>query len=142
NPKMSPIFLQLETNDGKVHTVDRALVKQMGTIRQMLTLECSDTTEVIPLPRIDSETLKLLLKWCKSMKRWTDDAEVSVRIAILKRLIQRAGGDDEVLFQLINAANYLQMESLLDAGTQLVANIIQSYESAEELRVRFSIESD
>ncbi|XP_017029633.1 uncharacterized protein [Drosophila kikkawai] len=139
---MPSVFLQLETNDGKLHIVERALVKQMGIIREMLKLECGDTTEVIPLPRVDSETLKLLLKWCESMKSWTDDAEVSVRINILKRLIQRSGGDDEVLFQLITAANYLQMDSLLDAGTQLLANIIQSYDSAEELRLRFSIANE
>ncbi|XP_020800050.1 E3 ubiquitin ligase complex SCF subunit sconC [Drosophila serrata] len=139
---MSPIFLQLETNDGKLHTVDSALVKEMDTICQMLMLECSGKSEVIPLPRIDSRTLKLLLKWCKYMNGCSDNTDVSVRLNILKRLIQKAGGEDEILFQMINAANYLQMERLLDTGTQLVANIIQSYDSVEELRVRFHIESD
>ncbi|KAH8239824.1 hypothetical protein KR032_008215, partial [Drosophila birchii] len=142
NTKMSPKFLQLETNDGNLHTVDRGLLKQMGTIRQMLMLECSDSTDVIPLPRIDSRTLKLVLKWCRSMRRCAEDAPVAVRLVILKRLIRKAGGEDEVLFKLINAANYLQMESLLEAGAQMVANIIQSYNNAEELRVRFSIGSD
>ncbi|KAH8263798.1 hypothetical protein KR038_005040, partial [Drosophila bunnanda] len=140
--KMSPSFLQLETNDGELHTVDSVLVKEMGTICKMLMLECSGTTEVIPLPRIDSRTLKLILKWCKSMNRCTNNTDATVRLNILKDLIQRAGGDDDVLFQLINAANYLQMERLLDTGTQLVANIIQSYNSVEELRVRFGIDSD
>lgn len=137
---MAPIFIKLRTNDGELLEVDREWVQPMGTIWNMLMLESSDSNEVIPLPKIDSmRTLELLIMWCRSTQYLPGDTEVSVGVDILRRL---TCDDDEVLFKLIIAANYLDLQSLLEAGTQRLADIIHSYDNVEELRLHFNIESE
>jgi len=50
--------------------------------------------------------------------------------------------DDATLFDLILAANYLEIKGLLDVTTTYVARIITELRTPEEIRKRFNIKND
>lgn len=49
--------------------------------------------------------------------------------------------DKETLFEIINAANYLEVKGLLELGCKTVANMIKG-KSVEEMRVILGIPAD
>ena len=50
--------------------------------------------------------------------------------------------DDDTLFKLVNACNYLEFKELLDLLCKHIANIIKSCSSPTSLRNRFNITND
>ena len=50
--------------------------------------------------------------------------------------------DQTMLFDIILAANYLDIGDLLDLGTNAVANRIKKCKDAEEIRQTFNVEND
>ncbi|KAI7104863.1 hypothetical protein KC343_g16226, partial [Hortaea werneckii] len=49
--------------------------------------------------------------------------------------------DQEMLFEIILAANYMDIKALLDVGCKTVANMIKG-KSPEEIRKTFNIQND
>ncbi|KAH8315830.1 hypothetical protein KR067_009791 [Drosophila pandora] len=137
-----PKFVQLQTCEGFIHDVETCLVEQMGTVRDMLLVECSDSTDVIPLAKIECWIMKMVIHWCRLVQDNSAPKEARDRSSMFIEFLEEAKGDDEVVFKLLLAANYLNLESLLDAGTQYLADAITSCGSAEEIRNRFNLQND
>ncbi|CAN1226656.1 SKP1-like protein 1B [Linum perenne] len=126
------------------------------TIKHMIEDDCAG--EAIPLPNVHSKILAKVIEYCKkhvetpkqvieyckkhvetpkpdavstsnaddSLKQWdTDFAKV----------------DQATLFDLILAANYLNIKDLLDLTCQTVADMIKG-KSPEEIRKIFNIKND
>merc|ERR1711975_84014 len=130
--------LTLTSKDEKEFKVDIRVAIMSETVKSML---CIDSEEdlpeapeaAIPLPAVEGNILQSVLKFCqyhydyKEKKEW--DAEF-VKV------------DDDTLFSLILAANYLDLKSLLDLTCKTVADYIKQCKTPQEIRRRFNIKND
>ncbi|KAJ8022592.1 S-phase kinase-associated protein 1 [Holothuria leucospilota] len=140
--------IKLQSSDGEVFDVDVDVAKQSITIKTMLEdlgMD-EDDDEAIPLPNVNSAILGKVLEWCQFHKddppppedeenreKRTDDL-CGFDIDFLKV-------DQGTLFELILAANYLDIKGLLDASCKTVANMIKG-KTPEEIRKTFNIKND
>ena len=98
---------KLESSDGKIFTVDAATVKQMVTIQTMIDHEDEDSDEVTPVPTVKAKVLEKIIQWTEYHKI---DHEKTEKIAWY---IQYFNVDLNELFEIIIAADYLEVENLL-----------------------------
>merc|ERR1712223_2000586 len=130
NYKMPTIKLQ--SSDGEVFPVDVDIARQSVTIRTMLEdlgVE-EEEDEAVPLPNVNAAILKKVIQWAtyhkddppppeddENKEKRTDDIS-SWDSDFLKV-------DQGTLFELILAANYLDIKGLLDVTCKTVANMIK-----------------
>merc|ERR1712020_120276 len=136
--KMSLISLQ--SCDGQVFPVNIDIARQSVTLRNMiedLGIEDLDENEIVPLPNVNAAILKKIIDWCTTHYKNNDESDLSSSECDLEYL----NIDDGTLFELILAANYLDISQLLDVCCKQVANMIKG-KSAEEIRARFNIQND
>ncbi|XP_077330033.1 S-phase kinase-associated protein 1 isoform X3 [Lithobates pipiens] len=100
----------------------------------------------VPLPNVNAAILKKVIQWCthhkddppppeddENKEKRTDDIPVWDQ-EFLKV-------DQGTLFELILAANYLDIKGLLDVTCKTVANMIKG-KTPEEIRKTFNIKND
>merc|ERR1712020_279692 len=136
--KMSLISLQ--SCDGQVFPVNIDIARQSVTLRNMINdlgIEDLDENEIVPLPNVNAAILKKIIAWCTTHYKNNDESDLSLSEWDLEYLKI----DDGTLFELILAANYLDISQLLDVCCKQVANMIKG-KSAEEIRARFNIQND
>ncbi|XP_064548946.1 S-phase kinase-associated protein 1 [Drosophila montana] len=144
--------LQIRTSDGIVFDVCLEVAQQMGLTHSWLQsergdLKCSDGPDddanVMPLNRVRSDIFKLVLNWCQAVQ--TVDAPLEHKEMLLQqrslfqRILTESNATDSTIFELIIAADYLNIDGLLQAGTQHVADVINGCDSVEAIRERFHI---
>lgn len=100
----------------------------------------------IPLDRISRPVLSKIRNWCEYHKNdapnATDDEDHSRRSTDIERWDQEfMQVDQQMLFDIILAANYLDIKLLLDIGCKAVANMIKG-KSPDEIRKTFNIQND
>merc|ERR1712038_1959203 len=135
--KMSLISLQ--SCDGQVFPVNIDIARQSMTLRNMiedLGIEDLDENEIVPLPNVNAAILKKIIAWCTTHYK-NGESDLSSSECDLEYL----NIDDGTLFELILAANYLDISQLLEVCCKQVANMIKG-KSAEEIRARFNIQND
>jgi len=91
----------------------------------------------IPLPEVDDNILKLIIKYCEYYYNNTNSKEENENFDL--NFIEI---DDKILFDLILAANYLEINSLLDFTCKTVADYIKKCTTPQEIRHRFNIQND
>jgi S-phase kinase-associated protein 1 len=140
---MSTVKLQASDNiDGFVE-VDEKTARMSLTISNMLEdLGSSDLP--VPLHNVSSKILTKVLDYCKyhtdnPTVESTDDNKVSVELSPWDKHFCEM--DQESLFELILAANFLDIKPLLDVTCKTVANMIKG-KSPEEIRKTFNIQND
>jgi len=140
--------IQLQSSDGEVFRVDIEIAKQSVTIKTMLEdlgMD-EDEEEPVPLPNVNAAILKKVIQWCtyhkddppppeddENKEKRTDDIS-SWDSDFLKV-------DQGTLFELILAANYLDIKGLLDVTCKTVANMIKG-KTPEDIRKTFNIKND
>ncbi|KAJ3330468.1 hypothetical protein HDU76_005601 [Blyttiomyces sp. JEL0837] len=113
--------------------------------------DVGDSDTPIPLPNVKGEILEKVIEYCIHHK---DDAippaeeDKDAFDAARKRTddidewdATYIKVDNERLFEIILAANYLDIKPLLDLGCKTVANMIKG-KTAEQIREMFNIEND
>ncbi|KAL8543317.1 hypothetical protein ACS0TY_004023 [Phlomoides rotata] len=126
----------LKCLDGTEFQVDEAAALQSQTIKHMIEDDCAHDN--IPVPNVTAPILAKVIEYCK---RHVDDDNASE--------IDLKSFDDDfvkvdpptVLFDLIQAANYLNISGLLDLTCQAVANMMKG-KPTEEVRKLFNIKND
>ncbi|XP_059072041.1 SKP1-like protein 1B [Cryptomeria japonica] len=110
--------VKLKSSDDEMFEVDEAVAFESETIKNMI--EDTGVESVVPLLNVNSKISEL------DVKTW-DKEFVKV--------------DQATLFDIIQAANYLNIENLLDLTCQTVADMIKG-KTPEEIRMIFNIKND
>jgi len=148
---------QLSCQSGKIFQVEVPIIQKSLIIKNMLedlglgkdeTIDVEQ--EVIPLPNISEACLAKVIDWCTAHK---DDppppvlAEGEDDLSMFNDEISPEDQEflkmeDSTLFDLILAANYLDIKGLLDLTTTHVAHLIVEARTPEGIRKRFNIKND
>ncbi|AAW41368.1 E3 ubiquitin ligase complex SCF subunit sconC [Cryptococcus neoformans] len=139
----------LTTSDDEQFTVEKIVAERSAMIKSMMEDLGDQEGQPIPLPNVSSSVLTKILEYCDHHKNDplptgdANDADDSRRKTSEigdwdARWIQV---DQEMLFEIILAANYLDIKPLLDVGCKTVANMIKG-KTPEEIRKLFNITND
>ncbi len=132
----------LKSSDGETFEVEEAVALESQTIKHMIEDDCADTS--IPLPNVTSKILAKVIEYCKKHVDTpkSDDSSNKTAEDDLKAFdVEFVKVDQGTLFDLILAANYLNIKSLLDLTCQTVADMIKG-KTPEEIRKTFNIKND
>ena len=118
------------------------------TLKNMIDDFGGQVDTVIPLHNVNATTYKQVVDWCtyhyKNPDKPSDDDEDEDKKK--KRELSEwdktfYDKDLSVIFELILAANYLDIKPMLDAGCKTIANMIKG-KSTEDIRKTFNIKND
>jgi len=134
------------SSDGVEKTVARDVAERSVLIKNMLE-DCVEIDQAIPIPNVNGSVLTKVIEWCEHHKNdptptaddETDSRKKSTDIEEWDQKFMQV--DQEMLFEIILAANYLDIKPLLDVGCKTVANMIKG-KSPEEIRKTFNIQND
>ncbi|KAL1193287.1 SKP1-like protein 1B [Cardamine amara subsp. amara] len=147
--------ITLKSSDGENFEVDEAVALESQTIKHMIEDDCADNG--IPLPNVTSKILSKVIEYCKKHVEVAAKSETTATAAAAATTTTVASGssdedlktwdsefikvDQGTLFDLILAANYLNIKGLLDLTCQTVADMIKG-KTPEEIRKTFNIKND
>lgn len=116
-------MIKIKTSDNNVFELEKDLIEKSVLVKNLLEDIGDDGDNVeIPLNNVSSETFEKVIKYLKNEK---DENFFEM--------------DKDRLFELILAANYLDIEVLLDDGCRKVADMIKG-KPVEYLRELFGTE--
>ncbi|XP_034947886.1 S-phase kinase-associated protein 1-like isoform X2 [Chelonus insularis] len=141
--------IKLQTNDGEIFEVDTKIAKLSGTIKCLVEdLNPNDDQdddredEIIPLSEVNSTILRKVIEWAT----YHQDDPLPLEdndIMVPKRSDDISEWDanflkvdQKILFEIIAAANYLDVKGLMEVSCKTVANMIKG-RSLAELRALF-----
>lgn len=139
-------IIKLESNDNKIFEVKKEIAEKSLTIKNMLDdLDDENENDIIPLMNVKGDILKKVIEFCEywynNESDMTNIDTYTVKEDLSKWEINFCYVDQGTLFDLILAANYLDIKPLLDLTCLTVALMIQD-NSIEEIRKKFGIEND
>ncbi|KAJ4834531.1 SKP1-like protein 1A [Turnera subulata] len=134
--------ITLKSSDGETFEVDQVVALESQTIKHMIEDDCVDNE--IPLPNVTSKILAKVIEYCKKHVEEAaadKDKDKSSDEALKNWDTDFVKVDQNTLFDLILAANYLNIKGLLDLTCQTVADMIKG-KTPEEIRKTFNIKND
>ncbi|XP_037423808.1 SKP1-like protein 1 [Triticum dicoccoides] len=138
-------MVTLKSSDGEEFEVEEAVAMESQTIRHMIEDDCADNG--IPLPNVTSKILSKVIEYCnKHVQAKPADAAAAGAAAPDAEDLKNWDAefvkvDQATLFDLILAANFLNIKGLLDLTCQTVADMIKG-KTPEEIRKTFNIKND
>jgi len=138
--------IKLLSSDHATIVVDQEVAERSVLIKNMLE-DVGEVSEAIPIPNVNENVLKKVIEWCDHHKGDSpatndDENDSRKRSTDIEEWDQKfMQVDQEMLFEIILAANYLDIKPLLDVGCKTVANMIKG-KSPEEIRKTFNIQND
>lgn len=130
----------LQSQDGQTFKIEVKVAKMSETVKNLI--EDAGTDSIVPLPNVSGKILSKVLEYCKyhvenpvavsenKEEKRTDDI-IGWDMVFVKV-------DQATLFELILAANYLDISGLLDLCCKSVAIMIKG-KTPEEIRGQFNI---
>ena len=133
-----PTTVKLRSKQDQLFEVEKEVACRSVTVKNMV-----DDTETlnapVPLPMVDSKILIKVIEYCKYHHKAESESLPEDEKNVWDKDFVKV--DDETLFNLILAANYLDIKPLLDLTCKTVADEIKG-KTPEEIRVRFNIKND
>ncbi|MCJ1337482.1 hypothetical protein MMC09_002764 [Bachmanniomyces sp. S44760] len=140
--------ITLTSSDSVEISVEREVAERSILIKNMMEdIGDAALTEAIPIPNVNEAVLKKVIEWCQHHRgdppaSVDDDSDSRKKTTDIDEWDQKfMQVDQEMLFEIILAANYLDIKALLDVGCKTVANMIKG-KSPEEIRKTFNIQND
>ncbi|KAI0155925.1 Arf GTPase arl1 [Pestalotiopsis sp. IQ-011] len=142
------VKVKLQSNDNATIEVDRSVAERSLLIKNMLEdLGDNVVSQIIPIPNVTEPVLRKVIEWCEHHRQDppptndedTDNRKKTTEIDEWDQKFMQV--DQEMLFEIILASNYLDIKPLLDVGCKTVANMIKG-KSPEEIRKTFNITND
>ncbi|WKX88997.1 hypothetical protein Q1695_008558 [Nippostrongylus brasiliensis] len=131
----------------KVHTKDQVICevaapvigmsKLITTMLEDLNIQDDDTP--IPIPNVTSEVFRKVLAWCEQHKSQGQDGSTPRQME--EWVDDYFKVEHRMLFEIIMAANYLDIPGLLDDACKRVALMMKG-KTPEEIRNMFNIAND
>lgn len=162
-----PQNIQLKSLDGQVFEVPRDVAFRMEMVKNLVT-EVESTDEVIPLQNVKAKVLASIIEFCKhhaevekSTKKEValddeeeededydedfdlDEKEPKAKPSTVSDFDKQfVDVPQHELFELMLAANYLNVKDLLDLLIETVADMIVACKDPAEIREKFNITND
>ncbi|PWA40177.1 hypothetical protein CTI12_AA564750 [Artemisia annua] len=132
-------MIVLKSSEGETFELDEMVALESQTIKHMIEDESADS--VIPLPTVTSRIVSKVIEYCKKHAEiLTNDDKVAEED--LKSFdAEFVKMDQDTLFGLTLAAEYLKIKSLLDLMCQTIADMIKG-KTPEEIRTILNFEND
>jgi len=130
----------LLSSDGESFQVEEAVAVQSQTIAHMIEDDC--VANGVPIANVTGVILSKVIEYCK--KHVVSDSPTEESKDELKKWdaeFMKALEQSSTLFDVMLAANYLNIKDLLDLGCQTVADMITG-KKPDEIRALLGIEND
>tara|TARA_B110000263_G_C15293460_1_gene504448 strand:- start:56 stop:562 length:507 start_codon:yes stop_codon:yes gene_type:complete len=147
-------FVTIKTSDNKIYKIKYNIIKISIYLNSMISDNDFTENEIIPLLNINSKTFDLIITYCEYYENnQINEIPKPLKSHDLKLCgiglwdiqfvenIYNTNNDFDVIFSLINAANFLNIKSLLDLMCAYIASKIKS-KTPEEVRALFDIKLD
>ncbi|XP_044970849.1 SKP1-like protein 1B isoform X2 [Hordeum vulgare subsp. vulgare] len=150
--------ITLKSSDGEEFDVDKTVAMESQTLRHMIEDVCADNA--IPFPNVNSKILSKVIEYCKqhvqarpkpadstAADAAANSSTSAPAVAPAPTVDMKSWDvefikvDQATLYDLILAANYLDIKGLLDLTCQTVADMMKG-KTPEEIRKTFNIEND
>ena len=138
--------VKLQTMDGEIVEVDKEIAS-LSTVIKGLLEDAPDQDEAIPLPSVKKAILDKIIEFCTYIKdNQPPVIEKPLRSNQLSDVVSQWYADfvnleQEVLFEMIMAANFMDIKPLLELACAKVASLIKG-KTVPEIRQFFNIEND
>ena len=113
--------MKLKSKQEEIFEVEKEVACRSVTVKNMIEDTGLDTP--VPLPMVDSKILIKVIEYCKYHHKGEQDSLPEDEKNVWDKDFVKV--DDETLFNLILAANYLDIKSLLDLTCKTVADEIK-----------------
>jgi S-phase kinase-associated protein 1 len=137
--------LTLHAQDGSAFTVKRKVALGSELIKTMTENDKDETS--IPLPNVKGNILEKVIAYLEHhVHNPAKEIERPLRSANMREVVEQWDADfveveQDVLFELILAANYMDIKPLLDLTCAKVASMLKG-KTPEEIRKKFNIQND
>lgn len=136
------------SKEGDAFPVPAKVAKMSELVSQMIEDEDDDeNTPEIPLPNVKATVLEKVIEFCTHYSTEPmDEIEKPLKSSTMSQVVQQwyadyVNVDQALLFELILAANYMDIKPLLDLTCATVASMIKG-KTPEEIRKTFNITND
>eukprot|EP01033_Poteriospumella_lacustris_P010088 gene10088-7202_t len=140
--------VHLVSQEGESFDVPVAVANMSVLVKTMIDEDHDDEeAQEIPLPNVKSSILAKVIEYAQQyIAEPMHEIEKPLKSANMKEVVQEwyatfLAVDQDVLFELILAANYMDIKPLLDLTCATVASWIKG-KNAEEIRKHFNIVDD
>jgi len=140
-------LVKLKSSQGDLFVVEKDVALMSNLLKSMV--EDAGLDEEIPLPNVKSSILQKVIDYCKQHK---ESPPEEIGKPLKSHVLAECGVSEwdcdyvnsieqDVLFELILAGNYLDIKPLLDLTCAKVASLIKG-KTPEEIRQQFNIAND
>ncbi|KAI9592582.1 S-phase kinase-associated protein 1A-like protein [Syncephalis fuscata] len=139
----------LTSSDNEQFTVDKPVAERSVLIKNMLE-DIGESEHPIPIPNVTGKVLKKVIEYCEQHKNdplpeADENQDEYTRVRTSEDISdwdkKYMDVEQDTIFDVILAANYLDIRPLLDLGCKTIANMIKG-KTTEQIRELFGIVND